>query len=138
MAQNNELKKKIETLSADLETALNKIVTLESDRSNIFKKNLSIQQVINQNRHNKKNSEIDMLTNASDEDIQEMNQLKEKNRTLKHSMRTQTSQIHQLYTQIVNLQEKEDEHEKRIEEYNGLDRRIKSMTKSNSEVKTVW
>ena len=138
MAQNNELKKKIETLSADLETALNKIVTLESDRSNIFKKNLSIQQVINQNRHNKKNSEIVMLTNASDEDIQEMNQLKEKNRTLKHSMRTQTSQIHQLYTQIVNLQEKEDEHEKRIEEYNGLDRRIKSMTKSNSEVKTVW
>ena len=138
MAQNNELKKKIETLSADLETALNKIVTLESDRSNIFKKNLSIQQVINQNRHNKKNSEIVMLTNASDEDIQVMNQLKEKNRTLKHSMRTQTSQIHQLYTQIVNLQEKEDEHEKRIEEYNGLDRRIKSMTKSNSEVKTVW
>ena len=138
MAQNNELKKKIETLSADLETALNKIVTLESDRSNIFKKNLSIQQVINENRHNKKNSEIDMLTNASDEDIQEMNQLKENNRTLMHTIRTQNNQIQQLYTQIFNLQEKKDDQEKCIKAYNEHDRYVKRMNNKNRKIKNIW
>ena len=57
---------------------------------------------------------------------------------MKHTIMTQTTQIQQLYTQIVNLQEKEDEHHERIEAFHKQERYFKRMKKNNKKVKTVW
>lgn len=91
------------------------------------------------NRQKKKKLKNDTSSDASDEDdTEDINQLKLENRNLKHTVRTQTNQIGDLYHKINNLQEKEDKHQERIKDYNKIDRYLKRMTKNNSEVKTLW
>ena len=91
-------------------------------------------------RHKKnKKAKTDTSSDASDEDeINQNNQLKQKNRILNHTVRTQTIQIHQLYAQIINLQEKEVKHHKRIEALHKQERYVKQMNKNNKKVKTAW
>ena len=90
-------------------------------------------------RHKNKKTKTDTLSDAFDEeDTPEMYQLKQKNQFLKQKIRTQTNQIAELYIEINNLQEKEEEHQERIEKYNKLDRYLKRMSKNNQKVKTLW
>ena len=91
------------------------------------------------NRHKKKKSENNTSSNKLDEeDTQDINQLNQKNRFLKHTISNQRNQIAELCIEINNLQEKEDEHENRIKAYNKLDRYVKRMSNNNHKVKTLW
>ena len=83
----------------------------------------------------KTNTSSDKL---NEEDTPEMYQLKQKNNYLKHTIKTQTNQIQQLYTQIVNLQEKEEEHQERIKAFDKLDRYVKRMNNKNRKIKNIW
>ena len=90
-------------------------------------------------RLKKKITENQTSSDAFDEqDTAEMYQLKQKNRFLKDTIRTQRNQFAKLYIELNNLQEKEDEHEKKIEAYNKLDRYAKTMRESNKKVKNFW
>lgn len=64
--------------------------------------------------------------------------MQQKNKDLEHTVKTQTSQIHQLYAQIIKLQEKEAEHRKHLEAFDKLDRYVKRMTEKNNQVKIFW
>ena len=139
--QNKFLKQKIETLSTDLQTAKNIIVNLHSkqNRKNITKQNLLINQVMEKKRIKKKKLKTDTSSDASDEeDNDDINQLNQKIKILKITIRTQMAQIQQLYTQIINLQEKEEEHQERIKVFDKLDRYVKRMSKNNRKVKNIW
>ena len=139
--QNKCLEQKIENLVTDLETAEKKIASLRSQKtkSNVAKRNLLIQQVMTKNRHRKKTTETKTSSDAIDqEETKDETQLKEKNDFLKQMVRTQTTQIQQLYTRIVNLQEKEVEHQKSIEAYDKLDQYHKKMTENSKQVKIFW
>ena len=139
--ENKSLKQKIQSLSTDLERAKKKNVSLDSQQItiNATKRNLLIHQVLNQKRQKKKKLKTDTSSDAFDEeDTPEMYKLKQKNKYLKHMISTQTNQIGNLYLEVSNLQEKEDDHLERIQAYDKLDRYFKRLTKKNSEVKTEW
>ena len=90
-------------------------------------------------RQKKKSTKTVSSSDAFDEqDTPEMYQLKQKNQFLKQKIRTQTNQIGQLYIEINNLQEKEEEHQERIQAFDKLDRYVKRMTKNNQKAKTLW
>ena len=139
--QNKSLKQKIETLTFDLKTINNKLVAIQSQktRSNATKRNLLIRLVMTKNKqkNNKKPKTDNSSDESDDEETQDINQLIQKNTFLKHTIMTQTTKIQQLYTQIVNLQEKEVEHQERIKAFYKLDRYVKRMSKNNRKVKTA-
>ena len=138
--QNKSLKQKIHNLSIYLKTAKNKIISLESQQtiSNATKRNLLIHQVMEKKRIKKKKLKTDTSSDVLDEENQNFNQLKKENDFLKLFNRSQMIQFQQLYTQIVNLQKKEDDQEKRIKAYNEHDRYVKRMNNKNRKIKNIW
>ena len=94
---------------------------------------------MNQNKQKKKKSKTDTSKDKSEEkNTQEIDQLKEKNKILKGTIKTQENQIENLYHEINNLQEKNEEHNKPIKALNKLDRDVKRMNNKNRKIKNFW
>ena len=77
----------------------------------------------------KEKHKTDTLSDTSDEDFQEINQLEQENLFLKHTIMTQTNQIGELYLKINYLQEKEDEQQERVKAFEKFDGYVKRMRK---------
>ena len=92
----------------------------------------------NKRHKNKKTKAITSSDAFDEQDTPEMYQLKQKNQFLEQKIRTQRNQIENLYHEINNLQEKEEEHQERIKAFDKLDRYVKRMSKNNRNVKTLW
>ena len=132
------MKEEIDTLATDLQTAKNKIVALKSQktRSNVMKRNLVILKMMTKKKYKKKKSNPNNFIHESDKE--EIKYMKQKNRVLEQTVKTQTNQIENLYLEINNLQEKKAYQQEKNEEYDKLDKYLKKMSKKNRKVKTVW
>lgn len=128
----------MKALSKNLKTTKKRLGCLQSlkSRGDVTKRNLLVHQVLKKKTPKKKKP--DTSSEASEEETQDKNRLKEKSQFLRHTVRTQRNQIETLYREINLLQEKEEERLARIEAFDKLDRYVKRMSKNNGKVKTFW